>query len=148
MLIGVLQFELLIRGAESLKDKRRVIRSLKDRLHREHMVSIAEVDGQNRLNVAVLACAVVSASAEHANQTLDKIVSKLRRLTEAEVGATAREIVHGQQVFAVTKEDVEDLADGPETEPEPAGEGAAWSDVFADAERAARRELQGGEDRS
>src|SRR5258707_366794 len=43
MMVGILQFELLIRGSESLKDKRRVIRSLKDRLHREHLVSVAEV---------------------------------------------------------------------------------------------------------
>jgi len=135
MLIGVLQFELLIRGAESLKDKRRVIRSLKDRLHREHLVSIAEVDAQNRLNVAILACAVVSASAEQANKTLDKIVSKLRRMTDAEVGATAREIVHGQQVFTLREDEISG-------DPAP-GEGSTWTDVFRDAERAARSELSG-----
>ncbi len=40
--VGILQFELLIRQRRSLKDKRRVVRSVRDRLHREHLVSVAE----------------------------------------------------------------------------------------------------------
>ena len=59
MVIGVLQFELRIRGSESLKDKRRVVRSVKDRLHREHMVSIAEVARQDDIAVASMALACV-----------------------------------------------------------------------------------------
>ena len=43
MVVGILQFELLVPGATSLKDKRRVVKSVKDRLHREHLVSVAEV---------------------------------------------------------------------------------------------------------
>ena len=44
MKIAVLQFDLSIHDAESLKDKRRIVQSLKDRLHRDHLVSIAEVE--------------------------------------------------------------------------------------------------------
>jgi uncharacterized protein YlxP (DUF503 family) len=43
MTIGVLQLELRIGDAMSLKDKRRVIKSLKDRIAHGHNVSIAEV---------------------------------------------------------------------------------------------------------
>ena len=44
MVVGILQIEVSIDGSTSLKDKRRVVSSLKDRLHREHQVSVAEVD--------------------------------------------------------------------------------------------------------
>jgi len=43
MVVGVLQIELEIPEAQSLKDKRRVIKSLKDRIANAHNVSIAEL---------------------------------------------------------------------------------------------------------
>lgn len=96
MVVGVLQFELLIPWAESLKDKRSVVRSLKDRLHRQHLVSIAEVGTQDILNVATLGLAVVSESGAHAASVLDRIEAKLRGLTDAEQGDTHREILVGR----------------------------------------------------
>ena len=44
MHIGVLQFSMEILGAESLKDKRRVVQGIKDRLRRNFNISVAEVD--------------------------------------------------------------------------------------------------------
>ena len=96
MVVGVLQFELLIPWAESLKDKRSVVRSLKDRLHRQHLVSIAEVGTQDILNVATLGLAVVSESGAHAASVLDRIEAKLRGMTDAELGDTHREILVGR----------------------------------------------------
>ncbi len=90
MLVGTLEFELLIPGAESLKDKRRVIRSLRDRLHREHMVSVAEVALHDRLDVAVLGLAVVGHEGERVGSVLDKVSTKLRSLMDAEVGEIRR----------------------------------------------------------
>ena len=43
MTVGVLQLELSIPSAFSLKDKRQVVKSLKDRIAHAHNVSIAEV---------------------------------------------------------------------------------------------------------
>ena len=54
MVVGVLQVKLTIDWASSLKDKRRVVSSLKDRLHREHQVSVAEVGSLDSHRVAVL----------------------------------------------------------------------------------------------
>jgi uncharacterized protein YlxP (DUF503 family) len=93
MHIGILQFELLIRGAESLKDKRRVIKSLKDRLHREHMVSVAEIGLLDLPHAGRLGLACVSRDAKHIQGVLDRVVSKLRGLHEAELGDCAREIL-------------------------------------------------------
>jgi len=93
MVIGVLQIELLIPQALSLKDKRRVVKSLKDRLHREHLVAVAEVGAQELLNVAVLAVAAVSADGPQVGRTLDAIDARLRALHDAEVGATCRRLL-------------------------------------------------------
>jgi uncharacterized protein len=94
MVIAVLQFELLMRGAESLKDKRRVVASVKDRLHREHQVSVAEVGLQDRFDAARLGLALVATDGRYAGQVLDRVTAKLRDLREAELGDTFREILH------------------------------------------------------
>jgi len=96
MVVGVLQFELLIPWAESLKDKRRVVRSVKDRLHRQHLVSVAEVSAQDVLNVARMGLAVVTNDGAHAASLLDRIEAKLRGMTDAELGETSREILVGR----------------------------------------------------
>lgn len=93
MIVGLLQFELLIHGAESLKDKRRVVRSVKDRLHREHMVAVAEVGALEMLNLAVLGVAAVGTDGARVGEVLDRISAKLRALHDAELGAVRREIL-------------------------------------------------------
>lgn len=98
MYIGVLQFELLIHDPESLKDKRRVVRSVKDRLHREHMVSVAETAALSDPRLAVMGLALVSNSVAHIGSVMDKIVHKLRALHDAELGEVARDILRGDQL--------------------------------------------------
>jgi uncharacterized protein YlxP (DUF503 family) len=95
MVIGVLQFELQIPHGESLKDKRRVVKSLKDRLHREHLVSIAEVGALESLRTARLGLAVVSGDARRASEVLDRVLAKVRTVHDARLGAVRREMIHG-----------------------------------------------------
>ena len=71
---------LMIRQSRTLKDKRRVIRSLKDRIHNKFNVSIAEVGSQNHRQQAILAFAVVSGSRQLANTILNKIVDHVRAI--------------------------------------------------------------------
>jgi hypothetical protein len=78
MVIGILQVELLIDGSQSLKDKRRVVQSLKDRLHREHQVSVAEVESLDDHRVAVLGMTMASNSVSHCQSSLDGLVNKIR----------------------------------------------------------------------
>lgn len=77
MHLGALQIELIIRASESLKDKRRVVKSVKDRLHREHMISVAEVGTQDHLRVATLGVAVAAEGAQRCAAVLDSVISKL-----------------------------------------------------------------------
>lgn len=98
MILGILQFDLHIHDALSLKDKRKVVLSVKDRLHREHMVAVAEVAHQDTLNLARLGLAMVGSDGKYVGQTLDRIVAKLRQLTDAELGDVSRQVVEASQV--------------------------------------------------
>jgi len=83
--VGILQFTLLIRASHSLKDKRRVVRSIKDRLRHHHNLSIAETDSQDIRNQAVLGIAMIGSDAKYIESGLKKIVNQLRVHPEAEL---------------------------------------------------------------
>lgn len=95
MIVGILQVELHIGDAASLKDKRRVVLSLKDRLHREHQVAVAEVDKLDAHQSAVLGVAAVSNSARHVQGMLDRIVEQLRSNPKVVLTDHAIEVLKG-----------------------------------------------------
>lgn len=70
MVVGVGTWELHLAGCQSLKDKRRVVKSLKDRLHQRFNVSAAEVAHHDAWQRAALACSVVSTERRHAEEVL------------------------------------------------------------------------------
>ncbi len=78
MTVGVLRIELAIREAHSLKDKRRVIKSLKDRLANRFHVSVAEVDDLDLWQRAVIGVAMVANDGRFVQSCLDKIVGWVR----------------------------------------------------------------------
>jgi hypothetical protein len=111
MVVGILQFELFVHGAQSLKDKRRVVSSVKDRLHRGHQVAVAEVAAQETLNLAVLGRAAGGSDGRHIGQVLDRITAELRALPDAELGATSRSILSGHaSEIGAPEDDGADLA--------------------------------------
>ena len=71
MVIGVRSFALHLAGAHSLKDKRSVLKSLKDRLHNEFNVSVAETARHDAWQVAELTVCVVSSERRHAESVLE-----------------------------------------------------------------------------
>ena len=68
--VGVLTMELRIEHAHSLKEKRHVVKSLKDRLRNKFNVSVAEIDDQDLHNSAVIAVAALSSSKDFAAKVL------------------------------------------------------------------------------
>lgn len=76
--IGILQFTLEIPYAESLKDKRSVVKSLKDRLRRSFNVSISEIEDLDELTVATLGAVVAGSEPAHVNSTMDHLVNTLQ----------------------------------------------------------------------
>jgi uncharacterized protein YlxP (DUF503 family) len=95
MHVGILQFELVIPGSRSLKDKRRVVKSLKDRLHRAHLVSVAEVGALDHHRLALMGVSMVSNSTTHIESTFQRILDKVRALGVAHLGDTSTEILSG-----------------------------------------------------
>jgi len=90
MVVGVGSWELHLAGCQSLKDKRRVLKSLKDRLHRQFNVSAAEVDHQDSWQRAALACSVVTTDRRHAEEVLascDRLIAgePLARVISSEI---------------------------------------------------------------
>ena len=59
--VGLLTIEITLQGARSLKDKRQVVRSLKDRLKARFNVSVAEVGYHDAWQRSALAAATVGA---------------------------------------------------------------------------------------
>jgi hypothetical protein len=85
MIVGSLRVRLLLRESRSLKDKRQVVRSIKDRLRNEFNVSVAEVEAQDNRQVAILGFAMVSNEAGHVRKALEQIVAALRNHPIAEL---------------------------------------------------------------
>lgn len=75
--IGVLQFTLEVPYSASLKDKRNVVKSLKDRLRRSFNVSISEIDDLDDVTVATLGAVVAGSEVPHLNSTMDHLVNAL-----------------------------------------------------------------------
>jgi uncharacterized protein YlxP (DUF503 family) len=78
MIVGSLRVRLLLRESRSLKDKRQVVRSIKDRLRNQFNVSVAEVEAQDHRQLAVLGVAMVGSEGHHVRTTLEQIVAALR----------------------------------------------------------------------
>lgn len=71
--IGVLTLELVLPDAHSLKEKRHVVQSLKDRLRHKFNVSVAEIDHQDTWQRATLAAVTVASDHTHAERVLQSV---------------------------------------------------------------------------
>jgi len=84
MHVGSLTVRLLVRESWSLKDKRQVVRSIKDKLRQSFNVSVAEVEEEDHRQMIVLGLAMVSNEAGHVRQAFERIVAALRAHPVAE----------------------------------------------------------------
>ncbi len=80
MPIGLLTLEIHIPDARSLKDKRQVIRSLKDRLRGRFNVAIAELDHQDTWQRALVGVVSLSSDVAHLEQSLQAVFAESERL--------------------------------------------------------------------
>jgi len=83
VIIGTVEARLSLPGARTLKDKRRILNSLRDSLRNRFNVSVAEINGQEFIQSTTLAIAHVSNDSRYTNSSLDKVVGMLRRLPQA-----------------------------------------------------------------
>ncbi|MBI3611143.1 MAG: DUF503 domain-containing protein [Nitrospirae bacterium] len=85
MIVGICMMELYLPDNGSLKDKRQVLKSLKDRVKQRFNVSIAEVDGQDLWQKTVLGIACVGNRKDHIHSVLDKVVGAVRGTPRVEI---------------------------------------------------------------
>lgn len=74
MIIGVLTVELFLGEANSLKEKRRVLKSVIDRIKARFNVSVAEVGEQDTWQRSVIGIAFVSCEQAHVHKVLAAVV--------------------------------------------------------------------------
>lgn len=73
MFVGIVRVELHLPGAASLKDKRAVVRALKDRIRSRTAAAVAEVDHQDLWQRAALGVTVVSGENGHVDEMLQAV---------------------------------------------------------------------------
>jgi len=78
MVVGILQLRIMIRDAQSLKDKRRIVKSLRDRIRNRFNVSVSEVDSLDQHQQAVLGITLATNDRIFADQVLAKVVDLVR----------------------------------------------------------------------
>lgn len=83
MVVGVMEVSLAIYGATSLKDKRRVVRSVKDKISHRFNVSVAEIDELDFAQKAVLGFAMVGNDRQYMEGALNKIVEQMQWVKDA-----------------------------------------------------------------
>lgn len=73
MVVGVVNFDILINGAFNLKEKRSYVKSLVGKIRNKFSVSVAEVDHQNLWQRTQIGVAVVGANSAIVNSVIDKV---------------------------------------------------------------------------
>ena len=83
--IILLTLELHIPASGSLKEKRRVLKSLKDRIHHAFNVSVAETDYQDKWQRAILSVCAVGNDKKYLNGIMDRIVQLVQTIDQAQM---------------------------------------------------------------
>jgi uncharacterized protein YlxP (DUF503 family) len=85
MIVGTLRLSLFIGESSSLKDRRRVVKSLKDRIRARFNVSVADVGDQDLWQSAALGVAVVAADTRFAHEVLSKVAGLIESDPRVEI---------------------------------------------------------------
>ena len=89
--IGVLTLELRLHNAHSLKDKRQVVKSLKDRLRHKFNVAVAEIDYQDLWQRAAVAAVTVSSDHDYAEKLLRSVENEAAGILGSELAGSSVE---------------------------------------------------------
>ena len=93
MPIGLLTLEIHIPDAQSLKDKRQVLRSLKDRLRAHFNVAVAELEHHDTWQRSVVGIVTISNEEKHLREVLQKVLDEADRILGSFLINQAVEIV-------------------------------------------------------
>jgi uncharacterized protein YlxP (DUF503 family) len=80
MPVGLLILDLQITDARSLKDKRQILRSLKDRLRRKFNIAIAELDFHDVWQSSTIGIVTLSNAEQHVEESLQHVLAEAQRI--------------------------------------------------------------------
>jgi uncharacterized protein len=89
--IGVLTLEIRVESSRSLKDKRHVVKGLKDRLRHKFNVSVAEIDDQDLWQRALIAAVTVASDHAHGERVLQTVEQEAAELLGSQLVAAVVE---------------------------------------------------------
>ncbi|MGH2559212.1 MAG: DUF503 domain-containing protein [Thermomicrobiales bacterium] len=93
--VGFARVSLHLEGSFSLKDKRRVVRSLTQRMRNQFNLGVAEVEDLNDMRLATIALVCVSNSSSHADEMLANAIAFIERNVEfGALGDVSTELIH------------------------------------------------------
>ncbi len=93
MIIGYIRLELDILEAFSLKDKRRVLKSLKERIKNKFNVSISEIDYKDIWNRSLIAVATVSDDSSYVDKQLSEVINFIENIHTVSIMSIKQEII-------------------------------------------------------
>lgn len=85
MAIAGIALTFRIEDSFSLKDKRRVVKSIINKMHRKFNISIAEIDKQDMLNQAVIGISVVGNTYQQCHTVLDNVLEEIEQTYAIEI---------------------------------------------------------------
>ena len=92
MIVALLQINIQIPGITSLKQKRSVVKSLKERIANKFNASVCEAAQNDRKTSATIAIAIATNETRFANQQLDKILNFARNDPRFYIASVEREV--------------------------------------------------------
>jgi len=96
MNVGICRIKLHISDSRSLKDKRRIVKSVVSRLRNQYNISIAEVDDQDLWQLVTLGVSCVSNHNQHVDEVLSKVINFINNnYPELEIVDQQTEILSG-----------------------------------------------------
>ena len=111
MFVGVLRIVIQIPAARSLKDRRSVVRSFKDRVRARLQVAVAEIGDVESWQIATFGVASVSSDRARCEEALSKVVAIGRSLSEALVADVRSEVLSFGRAGEGLERGIESLLD-------------------------------------
>ena len=94
MVVGVAKLTLRLPGNKSLKGKRKVIKSICERLRQRFNLAVAETDVQDVWQTGELGIVAVGNQTSYIDSKLDKAINFVEDMQVAEIVDIRRELIH------------------------------------------------------
>ena len=92
--VGCCSLRFVLRGNQSLKDKRRIVRKIKDRLKNKFNISVAEIGDQDMKNNLYLGVAAISSDSRYLDSLMEQVISFVDNMHLADIADHHVELIH------------------------------------------------------